>query len=1256
MSFMSRTQRCIWSVFLTIILASGVLLQPLSAPTAHAATGDTLRQQVQSAVDSAAALIMGNNNSMDWVAVGLARAGKSIPESYLSSVAAVLNNTDNHVTAFKTKPTEFERMTLGVLAAGGDPTNIGGYNMIKQVYNADLASQGINAVIFGLIAVDAGSYDVPSDVRWTREKLIRFILDNECTNGGWNLNLDAANGDPDISGMAMTALAPYYSLRTDVKDAVDRAANYLSVLQGSTDGGYSSWGTENSESCAQVIMGLCANGMDPAGAAFTKNGKNLVDVLLSFKAADGGFKHVYSETSSNGMATEQALYALDQYLFFLDGKGSIYHWGDREPAGPRTAVVRIEGKSGVILSDRQVQVTGASGDPTVKDAVLKALQDTGTPFVESGTGFTSINEEAADPSLQEKWLCSVEDGLPVTDMTAREVHNYESIVVYLGRDAADYTYAWLEIPRSSAGLNTSVFKPHEISVYEGQEVELTVYGHVYDSIQSAYDRSPISGGAVYLDGQEYISGESAVLTDISGKAALKINTLGIHTVSVEKGDMRTARFYITVLPDALPPTVSFPESHILPRIINPGAPQTINNFWIHVNDNKDEGKDITMSATLNGAVLTPSEMRQDNGGRKFPSATFSRYYNVLAVTVTDTAGNTQTCSLIVVNLNYSDDTAPAIIVTGMTDHMAVANALLAFTVEVSDEQGGAVVPVVRLNGGDALIPADDGISYTCTLVQGENVLTVTAQDTAVPTPNIRQQSYTVYYSYDMPDNTPPVITVTGLTNNATVNSASLSFTVTAADDRDGALAPIVKLNGTAIPAGTNGRYTCTLSQGDNVITVTAADAANNTAENSYTVKYTPQVSPPGGVPFVPSAAPAVPSAGSEPKALIPSIERGDGGVNLVTAASDGTVAIKFDESLTDEIIKQMKKDEALLLNVDAGAANVSRLFVNLDGKILSEARQKGVSSLNIGSAAGSVHIPADAIPEDCKLLKVDIRKLPDTGSLTAAQKKEVGSNPVYNLQMLADDKTVGRFAKPVVVELPYDAPVGTDPETVTVFYITGGGTVENMQGIYHPDKKTVTFTTPHFSQYFVKENKVTFTDLGAFEKYRKYIESMASKGVIAGMGNGIYAPDRTLTRAEFATLLVRALKLDKTVDISKAQGFNDVKKGDWFESYVMMAAEAGLIKGVGEGNFAPDATITKQDMAVIVSRAAESHKKYKAREDSAALSFGDASGVSDYARAHVAGLVKEKVVETDESGLFNPSANVTRAEIAKILYMFFNMN
>ena len=155
----------------------------------------------------------------------------------------------------------------------------------------------------------------------TREKLIQVILDAQLNDGGWDLSADKA--DPDMTAMAIQALAPYYKTNETVKAAVDKALEALSAMQ-RPDGGFASWGSVNSESCAQVIVALTALGIDPtADSRFVKNGLTVLDALAGFYVTGGGFRHT-ANGERNGMATEQGYYALAAYYRFANGQGGLY--------------------------------------------------------------------------------------------------------------------------------------------------------------------------------------------------------------------------------------------------------------------------------------------------------------------------------------------------------------------------------------------------------------------------------------------------------------------------------------------------------------------------------------------------------------------------------------------------------------------------------------------------------------------------------------------------------------------------------------------------------------------------------------------------------------------------------------------------------------------------------------------------------------------------------------------------------------------
>lgn len=125
-----------------------------------------------------------------------------------------------------------------------------------------------------------------------------------------------------MTAMALTALAPYRE-RGEVAEAIEGALQCLSEMQ-LENGCFASWGSENSESCAQVIVALTALGIDPQkDARFLKNGRSVLDALCDF-VLDDGFYHSAELVEVNGMATEQAYYALTAYARFRDGKSRLF--------------------------------------------------------------------------------------------------------------------------------------------------------------------------------------------------------------------------------------------------------------------------------------------------------------------------------------------------------------------------------------------------------------------------------------------------------------------------------------------------------------------------------------------------------------------------------------------------------------------------------------------------------------------------------------------------------------------------------------------------------------------------------------------------------------------------------------------------------------------------------------------------------------------------------------------------------------------
>lgn len=173
--------------------------------------------------------------------------------------------------------------------------------------------------------------------------------------------------------------------------------------------------------------------------------------------------------------------------------------------------------------------------------------------------------------------------------------------------------------------------------------------------------------------------------------------------------------------------------------------------------------------------------------------------------------------------------------------------------------------------------------------------------------------------------------------------------------------------------------------------------------------------------------------------------------------------------------------------------------------------------------------------------------------------------------------------------------------------------------------------------------KVEFSDVAADHWAATAIEYLAGKGVVSGKGDGKFYPDDLVTREEFTKIMVEAFRLHNKD--AKAD-FADVAPERWSYSYIASALEAGLITGVSETEFAPAAYISRQDMAVIIYRAA----KLLGVNLSGNATFADSAAIASYAKEAVAKLAGAGIINGVENNRFAPTELVTRAQAAKIVY------
>lgn len=188
----------------------------------------------------------------------------------------------------------------------------------------------------------------------------------------------------------------------------------------------------------------------------------------------------------------------------------------------------------------------------------------------------------------------------------------------------------------------------------------------------------------------------------------------------------------------------------------------------------------------------------------------------------------------------------------------------------------------------------------------------------------------------------------------------------------------------------------------------------------------------------------------------------------------------------------------------------------------------------------------------------------------------------------------------------------------------------------------VVFKAPHLSVYGVLQREVSFTDMTAHWA-KNVVEELAAHNIVSGRTATEYAPNGTITRAEFATLLVQALQLKGDVKVT----FNDVYEKDWYYQYVNVAALHGLVSGVGGGKFDPNANITRQDMAIMIMKAYE--KMLGKSVKSVQVEIKDLPMVSAYAKDRVLAARFNRLIGGYPDGTFKPLNNATRAEAAQMI-------
>ena len=179
------------------------------------------------------------------------------------------------------------------------------------------------------------------------------------------------------------------------------------------------------------------------------------------------------------------------------------------------------------------------------------------------------------------------------------------------------------------------------------------------------------------------------------------------------------------------------------------------------------------------------------------------------------------------------------------------------------------------------------------------------------------------------------------------------------------------------------------------------------------------------------------------------------------------------------------------------------------------------------------------------------------------------------------------------------------------------------------------------------EKNILYSDIENVEWAENAIYALSEKGILNGMGEGLFMPENNVKREEFVKILVTAFD----VEINDVQGskFSDVLPGAWYEEYINAAVNTKVINGIGNSMFGIGQSITRQDLAVMAYRfAIYAGCEF---ENSASIdSFVDRNAISDYAKDAVGALYSEGIIKGMEDSRFEPLKTATRAQTAVMVY------
>lgn len=358
-------------------------------------------------------------------------------------------------------------------------------------------------------------------------------------------------------------------------------------------------------------------------------------------------------------------------------------------------------------------------------------------------------------------------------------------------------------------------------------------------------------------------------------------------------------------------------------------------------------------------------------------------------------------------------------------------------------------------------------------------------------------------------------------------------------------------------------------------------------------------------------------------------------------------------------------DSTALNSVVFGPAGQAMKLVFAGNGAMDAAYQIGAVCQSINAPYVTIHAPGTTNSTTVNGVSVNLEKgqldadtvlnvyrVVNTENVSLGQAtQDIKKGELYNIAFTKNTQPVQPNGM-VTVRIPIPDYFVTD--ACTVFRQEKNGTwtplKARLEGNY------ITFETDHFSLYSVVNkdkgmttySKLPFSDVRIADWFYNDVKYVYEKGMMAGTAADVFAPNTTTTRAMIVTILYR---LEGSPAVTGTSAFADVPAGQWYTDAVNWAAANQIVKGTSATTFAPNASITREQMAAILYRYAQ-YKGYDVTKKADLSGYSDNGQVSAYAKDALAWANAAKLINGVTNTTLAPQGNATRAQVSAILHRF----